>query len=227
MKALRSEFLSNLMIIVFVSILQVIFVSLAEAMPPEEVVNAAEQGLINFSQNIPPQNFSQLGFLSQDEISKNQLGEAFQIYTIHPDDLLNFEKNIWSISDLLVPTNLWNFLILSDGLAKAVLMVDFFDNKWTAVGIGSSGLAVQLKKIIETWPLSSGYQHRFIRIYQANADFVEITLSGTTVGLIPLTSGRAAMDLADTNFNALDLHDPQNILTSIIPIVKENVKRWK
>lgn len=227
MKALRNEFFSNLMIIAFVSILQVIFVSSAKGMPPEEVVSAAEQGLISFSQNIPSQNLSQLGFLSQDEISKSQLGEAFQVYTIHPNDLLNFGQNISDITSLLTPANLWNFLILVNGQAKAVLTVDFFNDQWTAVGIGSSGLAIQLQKTIESWPLSSGYQYKLIRIYQARADFIEISQDGKVIGLIPLTSGRIAMGLADRNFNASDLHSPENILAGIISIVKENLQREK
>lgn len=199
----------------------------ANETPPAEVVNAAKEGLSTFLQGIPSQILPQFGFQSAKETQGAELGEGFQVFTISPDQLLNDDKNLSDFSSLIVPTDLWEFLILKDNQVKCVLTVDFFKNRWTAVGIGSSGLAVELKKVVESWPTSAGYQHTLIKIYQAKSDFVQISRGEMIMGLVPLIPARVAMGMPDHNLNALDLQDPRNVLSSLIPIIRENLQTGK
>lgn len=211
-------------LVVFLGVFMIAQSVSATETPPAEVVNAAKEGLSTFLQAIPQQILPQFGFQSAKETEGAELGEGFQIFTIFPDQLLNDDKNLSDLDSLIVPTDLWEFLVLKDNQAKCVLTVDFFKNRWTTVGIGSSGLAVELKKIVESWPTSGGYQHTLIRIYQAKSDFVEISKEETSIGLIPLTSARVAMGMADHNLNPLDLQDSRSVLSSLIPIIRENLQ---
>jgi hypothetical protein len=206
-------------------VFQVLFSPSPKAAPPDEIATAAKEGLNKFLKEIPPQNLQHMGFQIEKDNENTELGEGFQVYTIHPDKILKFEKGAWLLKDLLTPTNLWEFIVVEGGKAQAVLTVDLMGNKWIAVAIGASGLATQLKNFTDAWPNSSGYQYKFIRIYQALADFLEVSQGENIIGVIPLTSARAALALPQMDFNPLELLNFEDILMGLKPIVRENLKK--
>jgi len=218
-----------LRIIFFVLILvfQVSFLLPAHSMPPEEVVNAARNGLKNFLAAVQPQDLKILGFLNQSEADNAELGEGFQLYTIHPDDVLSYRENLGDLSSMLIPTDEWQFIILTKGQAKSLLTVDLMGNRWEAVGIGGARLARQLAEIVERYPSNAGYGHKFIRLYQARSDFVEISNEGRTIGIIPLVSARIAMGLQQHELEVSDLFGLGDIISRMAPIVRKNVEAEK
>lgn len=131
------------------------------------------------------------------------------------------------LSSLLVSTDTWQFLITTRGKAVAIITVDFMDGKWMPVSIGSSELASQLSKLLEVWPTSSGHRYRFIRVYQANSEFMELSTRDGITGIIPLGSARHALGLTKKEFDPFDIHTSADMVKQITTVVRKNVELEK
>lgn len=149
-------------------------------------------------------------------------GKLFQIFTIPSEELLSFPENSPDFSSLVVPTNVWQFLVLNNGQARAILTVDWMNNQWAAVAIGASGLAAQLGKIIEAYPPAQGYTDRFVRLFRAKSDFMEISQQGTVLGIIPFISARVAMRLDRQGFDVSDLRPFRETVLNMKLLVRGN-----
>ena len=194
--------------------------SLSEERPPADVIRAAEEGIKTFAKM--SQNRNLYGSAVLPELSESVLGEGFQVFTVPPDKLLAARPD-QGLLTLAVPTSQWEFLVLSEGKAKATLTVDLVNNVWTAVSFGKAGLAQQLETVLKTWPISSDYRFRLIRVYQATSDFIVLSKGDEVEGVIPLTSARVAMGLEYKSFNPMDLRSPNEVVTDLIPIVRANI----
>ncbi len=194
----------------------------AEETPPAEIVQAAREGIARFLNSRPVSSLQKFGFRDQDEVNRATLGEGFQIYTVPPQTLLS-GQSFQNFESIAVPTKAWQFLIRSGRDAKAFLRVDYINGQWQAVSLGSSGLAVQMDSIVKTWPPSAAYKLKFIRIYQAKSDFVEISSPEKIIGTIPMTSARVAMKMSRSQFDPRDIHGSSIILQELPPIVKAGI----
>jgi len=193
--------------------------------PSDDIKNAAKEGVNELLKDKRNGGLHRLGFNSQSEIDDADLGAGFQIYTIRPEKLLN-ETTSLDLHSLLVPTNQWQFMVVSGIKSYALLTVDLFDGKWSPVSIGSSDLAKELSDILKAWPASSGYKYRLIRVYQANSNFIELSQTGKVLGIIPLASFLAATsDVATNAFDPIGLRDPKEVLPSLRPIIKRNLEK--
>ncbi len=120
--------------------------------PPGDVSRAADEGLAIFLKNNLLSGRQYLGFTRQEDVDAAALGQGFQIFTIPPDRLLS-DNTVQDLQSLVVPTTIWQFLIVTGGVPKALLTVDLVNSVWTPVSIGSSGLAKELGELIETLAL--------------------------------------------------------------------------
>jgi hypothetical protein len=198
--------------------------SFAGNAPPDDIKRAAGEGIVVFLKDKRMGNLQRLGFQSRAEIDNAALGEGFQIFTIPPDKLLN-DSLPQDLPSLVIPTNQWQFLIVSGDKANALLTVDIVDGAWTPVSIGSSGLAQQLAALLAAWPASAGYEYRLIRVYQAKSDFIELSHRGKVVGIVPLTSLLVATSgEAGAAYAPRSLHDPKEVLSELRPVVRRNLQ---
>ncbi len=219
-----SAILQRLIFSFFLFILQIFFLLPAYSMPPEQVVNAARKGLKSFLAAIPPQDLNGMGFLDQSEVDNALLGEGFQVYAAHPNNVSSYAKKVADSSSMVIPTNEWQFLIVTNDQARSILTVDRMQNEWKAVAVGAAGLARQLAKIVEKYPAHAGYSHKFIKVFQPRSDFVEISHQGKPVGVVPLTSGRVALGLKQPDLNVSDLFDFRDIISRIDPGERKKVE---
>ncbi len=225
MKSVKEVVLRKLVVLFLVVMLPSVVA--AQAIPSTEIVIAARERLTTFLHEIKAPNLDRFGFYSQADISGAEIGPAFQVFTVPPDKILNYDPSSSDLSSLIVPTNLWQFLITSQGNPRSLLTVDFFNDQWTAVSIGASGLAMQLSKITEAWPVSAGYRFRLIKVYQAKSDLLEISLRDKVVGIVPLLSARMALGFAKEDFDPLGLEDSTNILINLKPVVEKSLQEGK
>lgn len=193
--------------------------------PSDDIKKAAREGVSEILKDSRNGGLHRFGFKSQAEIDYSDLGEGFRIYTIHPENLLN-ESIPQDLQSLVVPTNQWQFMVVSGNKVYALLTVDLLNGEWKPVSIGSSELAKELSDILHAWPASSGYKYRFIRVYQANSNFIELSQRGKVLGIIPLTSLLAAT-AGETAyaFDPRDLRDPKEVLPGLRPAVKRNIEK--
>jgi hypothetical protein len=153
--------------------------------PRADVLMAAREGLGTYLPLI----------LSPEDLGtgKIQLGYGFAEYTVDPDRLLQeMEVPLWEKAR---PTGAWRFVVLFDGNPIALLTVDFMDGRWQTVGIGAAQLAEEVQSVTTSWPEESGFKHRFIRIYQANADFMEIQKDREEPRYTPLIAARVSLQI--------------------------------
>jgi hypothetical protein len=190
---------------------------------PAVVRKAAEAGVDLFLKNPGMTGKQKMGFRSQSELDNAFAGEGFQVFTIPPDRLIN---NVMSqnLSALVVPKDQWQFLINSTDGAKVLLTVDVMNGKWTPVSIGSAGLAKELGRVLEKWPVSEGYQYRLIRVYQAKSDFIELTQNGKIKGIVPLSSLNAVIGGKKRAFDPADILESRDVLDALRPAVRSNVE---
>jgi hypothetical protein len=185
--------------------------------PPAAVVSAARSGLAAFLSAGDRQGLMRLGFRRESEIDQAMLGEGFQVFTIAPDRLL--KTGAADGPAMAVGTSLWQFLVVSDHDARATLTIDRMNGEWLAVSLGASGVADQLMAMVRRYPTSTGFQLRLVRVYQASADLVEVSQSGTVAGLVPLVSARVALGLPDQAFDAADLRPWPEVAAGLRPVV--------
>jgi hypothetical protein len=101
------------------------------------------------------------------------------------------------------------------------------NNTWTPVSIGAAGLAKELQAVIEAWPVSSGYSYRLIRVYQAKAEFIELSHSDKVIGIVSLGSLNAAIGARKKVFDPADIRDPIDILSALRPAVQMNLQGFQ
>ena len=195
---------------------------------PADVMKAAKEG---FDRMIKGQKynsrFQKLGFDSQEDIDKALVGEGFQVFTISPDDLFN-DAALQDIKSVIIPINEWDFIIHVDGEAKCLLKVSYDSGRWFAFGMGSSILSKEINGIKKKWPASLGHDFRFIRVYQASSDLVELSQKGNVLGLIPLTSViKEKKQRIVGEFATDDLHNGKEVLLNLRPAVKSNIEHYE
>jgi hypothetical protein len=192
----------------------------AMEIPTPDILNAAEQGLKPYIAAIPSNSLPHFGFEEKSQADTAVLGQAFHVYTAPPSAILDDKAN--DLSAAAVPTAMWDFLILSGGKSAALLTVDKMGSKYEAVSIGGSGTAGQLSVLTEAYPVSEGYEYRVIRVFQASAEFVEVSQNGRSIGIVPLSSARVAMGLS-SEFAPGEIFTPEAAAKMIKPAVRANI----
>lgn len=190
--------------------------------PSSEIIAAAKQGINTFVKDPNMTNLQDYGFATKKDIDSAVLGKGYHVYTVNPDTLLNNDTQ--DLGSMAVPTDMWEFLIMSQGKAVSVLTIAKMNDRWTAVSIGKTGMAEQMGNFIKKWPESKETSHRLIRIYQAASDLMELSQTGKKKGFVPFMSSRAAMGLTKTEFDPSDVHDSKDITTQLGPAVRRNIE---
>jgi hypothetical protein len=138
------------------------------------------------------------------------------IYTISPDQILNY--NVGSdVESIISPTDIWLFPVVSKGEARTLITVDSVDGEWRAVSIGGSGVAKQWASITG----NSSAAYKFVRVYQAMADFVLMSDVGETK-MAPLESARISLELEGEG-----ACDPSKIILELQEPVRQNIEAFK
>lgn len=148
----------------------------AELAPSEEIIAAARQGLVDFP-----------------GLTGASLQEGFQVYTVSPAALMS----VADLGAITIPTGQWRFLVSCGGQPLALLTVAQVEGQWKAVSLGGAGLATEMSRVLKTWTPGNGYNFRFVRVYQAMTDLVEISRANDSreSGYVPLTSARASLGI--------------------------------
>ncbi|GAK54927.1 hypothetical protein U27_01758 [Candidatus Vecturithrix granuli] len=144
------------------------------------------------------------------------------IYTIPPEFILNYQADT-PLEDMIAPTSIWCFPVLVNGESCTLLMVDLMDGVWKALGIGSSGIAKQWAAVNRVRYSAEGYTTRFVRIFQATADFVILSHRTAASKMIPLESARATLELDRIG----EKYAPSKIIPDLQQTVRENLEASK
>jgi hypothetical protein len=179
----------------------------AEATPSPEIIAAAQQGLVDFP-----------------GLGDASLQQGFQVYTVSPAALMTCSD----LGTVTVPTGQWRFVVVSGGQPLGLLTVAQVEGCWQAVSMGGAGLATEMGRVLKTWTAENGCNYRFVRIYQAMTDLVEITRVNDSrkPGYVPLTSARASLGIQGQFAPEVMLND-SDIITPLRDVVAKNIKMFE
>ena len=189
----------------------------AQDVPPAAKA-AAETGFRSLLEAIPPDALSHFNFSNTDEVSQAILGEGFRVHTIPPEFILSYDGNT-SIQEMIRPTSMCFFPVISNGQTRTLVTVDLVDKEYKAVSIGGSGLSRQWTRAQEMHPSSGEYERVFVRVYQAAADFVVMSDTVET----KLASLQAQVGKTLMAREELTLHDPADVIRGLQSPVRENI----
>lgn len=204
--------------------------------PPGEARYAAINSLRSFLEAIPLSDLHYFS-LSRGDLPRASVGGGFRLNTIIPPVLEQIEEGA-DLASTLTQAPVFLFPVVVDDRMKALLTVEKRDGLWETVSIGGAGVAKQWDSITRRWDASSGFDHDFIRIYQAVADLVLVTPpGGFTVGLEG-EGGRPALVLLDSAKMALSTeasplvsgnrgYDPDPILALLKARVREAIDQFR
>ena len=186
---------------------------------PEGVRTAAENGFKSLLHKIPEETLTYFNFDTAEELEKSVLGEPFRMYTILPEVILNYGGSDLPVEKMISPTPIWFFPVIVDGKIRTLITVDLVGGEYQAVAVGGSNLSKEWGSVIEKWPPSAGYEHTFVRVFQATADFVLLSRVGQAGGMVALEAGRVSLGLG-----AGEIYPPAQILPALRIPVMENIK---
>jgi hypothetical protein len=193
---------------------------LAEEEIPAAAVVAAQEGLLPLLEAIPVADLGHFNFSDRGEVDQAELGEPFMIYTILPERILNYKSGT-SVESIISPTGVWLFPVVSNGEVRTLLTVDFVEGEWRAVSIGGSGVAKQWASITGDSSSAGGSNYKFVRVYQATADFVLMSnIKGTK--MMPMESARISLELEGEG-----ACDPSKMILELQDPVRKNIEAFK
>lgn len=194
------------------------FFGLIAEEPPMEVVQAARLGICDFVKAERSSGSSPFPLAGKASLDNAVIGHGFRVYSVPPMALVNSP----GLRPIIAPLDVWRFVTAADGSPVSLITVAKVQGEWRAVSMGGARLAAEVHEAMEQWPAQKGYSHRFVRIFQARADFIEITANGTLIGYIPLTASRLVFGL-EGPFDAGALLRESEVLTSLQGLIKERL----
>jgi len=205
----------SLSLILFTLILVTTIIPAADT-PPADVLKAARDGLCRLVTADASGDITHRALSSA--AADNNLSQGFQIYTLSPGQLLQKK----GLEGMLTALNMWRFIIFRNNQPASLLTVAPVNGQWQAVSLGGAKLATETAAVMTQWPQSQGYTYRFVRVYQAQADFMQISRAGKTIGIVPLTASRMAFGISGKFDPAAMLSDSE-VETKLREIVTQRI----
>lgn len=125
------------------------------------------------------------------ELKNAKLGLGFEVFSAHPQTLLAGGR---PFEQMLLGTGVWNFVVLSDGHPIALLEMEKVNGKWQVNGAGASKLAQDVHATSVNHAGKNAF--RFVRIYQATADFMEVKDMEGRARYAPLLAARQSLRMS-------------------------------
>lgn len=158
---------------------------------------AATRGFAEFVQNqiqahagTLPEGFP-LDVTDVQDLKDARIAYGFPVYTVDPKDILTPRSDFSSTAR---PTGVWRFLISRDSRPIGLATVEKINGTWQTTSYGGAGLSKDLDALMQFHGNANRSNLRFIRIFQARSDFLEVASgNGTTPRFAPLQSAREAL----------------------------------
>ncbi|MBR7799532.1 hypothetical protein [Undibacterium fentianense] len=155
------------------------------------------------------------------ELKTAELGLGFEVYSAHPQTLLAGGR---PFEQMVMGTGVWNFVVLVDKHPVALLEMEKFNGKWQVNGAGASKLAQDVMASTQNHAGRNAF--RFIRIYQATADFLEVKDLEGKAKFAPLIAARQSLRMTNAIAADASLAGGQDILPSLQEAVRGHLDRF-
>ena len=201
----------------------------------QQAAAAAEQDLAKFAQRylqdgtggMPP-HFP-LAVADLKELGRAKIGYGFQVYTFDPADVIAGRSDVGRMAR---PTGDWRFVIEVNGRPIGLATVRQERGQWETVSYGGAALAKEIDTVAARHGNASRSNLRFIRVFQAQSDFIEVTSDADfRVRFAPLQSARQSLALrqysAAAKSDADSLIDAAEFLDPMRNAIKANLANFR
>lgn len=185
-------------------------------------LQAAKRGLAQFAEHqqalrpgSAPPDFP-LDITDVGDLKQATVGHGFEVYTVDPRDLLARGD----LPSLARPTGQWRFVISLHGKPIGLATVQQVNGHYETVAYGASVLAKDVEAAMTAHGNSTRSNLRFIRIYQARSDLLEVDHAK----FAPLHSARESLLLKKAGS---DLVDGSELLEPLRAAVKANIEAFR
>jgi hypothetical protein len=167
------------------------------------------------------------------DLKDAQIGYGFPVYTIDPKDIVAGRSDF---SAMARPTGVWRFLVSRNNRPIGLATVEKLNGTWQTVSYGGAGLSQDVDALIRFHGNADHSNLRFIRVFQARSDFLEVASdNGTAARFAPLQSARESLLLQQRSgktgnaaSNATDsLIDSSQFAESLRAAVKANLANFR
>jgi hypothetical protein len=185
-------------------------------------LQAAKRGLAQFAEHqqalrpgSAPQDFP-LDITDVSDLKQATVGHGFEVYTVDPKELLTRGD----LPSLAKPTGEWRYIISLHGRPIGLATVQQVNGRYETVAYGASVLAKDVEAAMTAHGNSSRSNLRFIRIYQARSDLLEVDHAK----FAPLHSARESLLLQKAG---TQLVDGSELLEPLRAAVKANIEAFR
>ncbi len=186
---------------------------------------AAERGLAEFVQRKQQMHAGAsatglaLEVADLQQLSAASIAYGFQVHTIEPQDLVDGRGDLRSLAR---PTGTWRFVVQVDARPVGLVTVARMDGQWQAVSFGGAGLAAEVDALMATHANAERSNVRFIRVFQAQSDLLEVAAADGKAGYALLRSARESLD-ADAPEAAGALRKSHELMVPLRTAVMKNM----
>ncbi len=197
---------------------------LGAANPPADALAAAQDGLKVFIELDNGVSMDECVFnvTAREELNDAVIGFGFRMFTIDPRNLC--EPGDRSLSGIVMPTPEWCFMVLSKNKAIGLISVSRVDGNWQAVGAGAAELANEVHQVRKSWSADKGFNFRFVRVYQATSDFMEVTHKENVLGYVPMKAARVSLSLGQMDLETNHLMAESELMAPLRERAVRNMK---
>lgn len=202
--------------------------AVASAREPQGLRIAAEAGLRSViseltrdlkAGSLPAEFPFDVNDLSELKLAK--LGLSFEVNTIQPQTLLAGNR---PMEQMVTGTGIWNFVVMVNNAPVALLELEKNYGKWVVNGVGGAKLAQDVQAAAQNHSAKDAF--RFVRIYQATADFMEVKDAASKARYVPLIAARETLKMAPAPASgAASLSDGSDLIPTLQNAVRANIAR--
>ncbi len=162
-----------------------------------------------------------LDIASLQDLKDATIAYGFAVHTIDPPELLAGRGNMQSMAR---HANQWRFVIMHNERAIGLATVEKNNGRYQTVAYGGAVLAKDLDAVAAVHGNADKSNLRFMRIYQARADLLEVTAANGQARFAPLHSARESLVLKQRNKDGGDgLLDESEFMQPLRSAVKQNM----
>jgi len=199
----------------------------ATAAAARDLATFAQRYLQNGAGSMPP-HFP-LAVTDVKELGHARIGYGFQVYTLDPADVIAGRSDVGRMAR---PTGDWRFVIDVNGRPIGLATVRQERGQWETVSYGGAALAREIATVAARHGNASRSNLRFIRVFQAQSDFIEVTSDADfRVRFAPLQSARQSLALRQyspsVNGSADSLIDAGDFLDPMRNAIKANLATFR
>lgn len=152
------------------------------------------------------------------ELKGATLGSGFEVYTAAPQQLL--AANV-PLDQMVQGNGVWNFVVLVGKHPVALLEMGKVNGQWEVLGAGGARLAQDIQQAAQTHAGKKAF--RFVRIYQATSDLLEVQDTQAKARYVPLIAARETLHMLSPQAKDAPLPTGQDLMAGLQDAVRKNL----